>query len=458
MKKLKNVLAFSMIFSLVLTAACSKSDKTDKESNTGTPTTSKDTPKQQEEAVFDMKGESIKLLVWGGGPDPKTEEGDLTLQKQAEVEKKYNTKVIWDVVPWGEAVQKLTAAQLSGEPAADLVMMEYAWAFPVMAAQGYFRTVDDIFNFDDAKWPKNLRQVGSYDGKMYGFTTGTGAATGIYYNRAILEREGLKDPHDLVAKNEWNWDAFLNIANKATRDLDGDSKIDQWGLVGYAPIITRNWIYANNGKIVDNINGKLTFTCGEPNAIEAMRYMYDLVHTHKAMMPNTNGNFEDYNESQKVFNSGKAAMVSGEIWEGSTRGDMTDEYGFVWYPKGPKATEYSNVVTNFSLWFMPSNAKHPKEVAKIFEELQLWDRLQKNEKQGVEGCMRAPKDVEMAIEMSKKVEVLYFPGIVSGDDGLEQRFNEAVKSFTMSTDTPESAIEKFKQPAQELIDSVMTKK
>lgn len=453
MKILKNLLVFFIIFVIIVpVTACSSSGKTATTETTASKTTAVATTAAP---AIDMKGETIKILSWGekSPADPSTEEGDLTLKRQQELEKKYNTKIVWEMVPWGKSLDMMTAAKLSGEPCADVVLMEYEWAFPTMAAQGYFLPVDDLFNFDDPKWPSDLRKLGSYNGKMYGIRTSTGAATGIYYNREILKREGLTDPQELVAKDQWNWDAFLNITKTATKDLNGDGNIDQWGLVGYAPILARNWIYSNNGKIVDNVDGKINFTAGEPNSIEALRFIYDLVHKYKVMMPNVNGNFEDYNESQKVFNSGKAAMVSGEIWEGATRKDMTDEYGFVWYPKGPKAQNYSNVVTNFSMWFLPANSKHPKEVAKIFDELQLWDRIEKNEKQSIELSMRNPVDVQMALDMSKKVNVLYYSGI--GD--LEQQFFGAVKSFTMSTDTPESAIEKFKGPAQNLIDSIMSK-
>ncbi|UVI33487.1 extracellular solute-binding protein [Paenibacillus spongiae] len=37
-----------------------------------------------------------------------------------------------------------------------------------------------------------------------------------------MKKEGLPDPQELHEKGEWNWDTFLDIAKKATKDTNGD--------------------------------------------------------------------------------------------------------------------------------------------------------------------------------------------------------------------------------------------
>ena len=143
-------------------------------------------------------------------------------------------------------------------------------------------------------------------------------------------------------------------------------------------------------------------------------------------------------------------MVSGEIWEGKERKDMEDEYGFVWYPKGPKAKDYANNVVNFAMWYMPANAKHPKETAKIFEELQPWDEIQDSVRADVEGNFRAEQDVDMALKMRDTVNVLYIPK--ENDIILP-----AIWDITNSGTAPETAVEKISESFQQAIDDELNK-
>ncbi len=50
----------------------------------------------------------------------------------------------------------------------------------------------------------------------------------MFVNRTLLEREGIPLPQD-----DWTWDDFLAICQKVTRDVDGDGRLDQFGVYGY---------------------------------------------------------------------------------------------------------------------------------------------------------------------------------------------------------------------------------
>lgn len=466
MKKYKKLIILLLAILFMFTVACSKSgDPEDATSKPDGETNDQDTDKKddedkddedkddgEEEVTIDLKGEPIVIAQWGNAPTDETEAGERTLKRAEELGEKYNTEIIWEALPWAEPGNELVASHLAGEPVADIVLLEY-FQFFTMVREGYLLPVDDLFDFNDTKWSPVIRDqiAGSYDGRQYGFHPSVGAATGIYYNRAILEREGLTDPQKLVEQGEWTWDAFLEIAQKTTKDLDGDGKIDQWGLVGHAPTFARQLIYTNEGAIIKEEDGKIISGLEDENTIEALQFVHDLWNTHKVAMPNAHGSFEDYNDSQAVFNDGKATMVSGEIWEGGERGDMEDEYGFVWYPKGPKATDYANVVTNFGMWYMPANAKNPKEAAIIFDELQPWEDIisQDDVIAGLEHSFRTEQDVEMALEMRDKVGVIYVPN--------EVLFFESVWDITNSGVAPETAIEKIAESFQESLDDALNK-
>lgn len=474
MHKLKAFALFALVLAFVFVTACSSGSGTGEkspneaqpEANGGTKEgdtkegdkkAESEEPKEPEDKI-DLQGYTMKILVWGSGPQGGTETGDLQIAREKELEAKYNVNIEWVAVPWGESVPKITAAGLSGEPAADIALLHNYWAFPSLAEQGYIRTIDDLLNFDDPKWPKRMKEFGSFNGKLYGMTPSVGSAYGLFYNRSMLKREGLPDPQELLKQDQWTWDKYLEIAKKTTKDTDGDGTIDQWGVVAYSPMHARPLIYSNNGKIVDVVDGKLTFTMGESNAMEALRFLYDMHNTHKVVMPNKTASYADYEESQKVFNSGKAAFVPGAEWEGGGRKDMEDEYGFVYFPKGPKASEYTNISDGFAMWFVMANSKHPKEVARIFDEMQLWDRLDQQTRDWLDTNFRTSADVDMVFEMAERVEPLYINGIGSGEGSLGTKEGEAVKEITNLQVAPESAVEKIKKPMQELLDSVMNKK
>ncbi|GIP34504.1 extracellular solute-binding protein [Paenibacillus sp. J2TS4] len=446
MKNVKMLAMMLLALALIFTAACSKSNgPAGMGSDNETPPAQQEEP-GKEKADIDMNGETIRILQWASEPDPDTQEGELALARQKEVEEKYNVNIEWVTVGWGENVTMVANAALSGEPVAEIVNYVIYQAIPAIN-QGLLLPVDDYFDFDDPKWPAGIKNVGSFEGKMYGFKSLIHSGSGIYYNKTLFEREGLKDPHDLIAEDNWTWETFLDIAKKATKDTDGDGVTDQWGLANNN---TRIWIYSNNGKLIDHRDGKYVFAYDDPNTIEALHFMSDLFNVHKVVVPLKNSP-DDYADSQTLFSSGKVAMVTGELWEGATRKQMTDEQGFVPFPKGPKATEFSNTIENFEMWYMPANVKRPKEVATIWQELQLWDRTDKIKREGSElQNLASEKDIQVMMEISDYVLPLFLPlGGALGDIG---------RSVASTGEAPESAIERNKQLAQDSIDANLNAK
>ncbi len=48
----------------------------------------------------------------------------------------------------------------------------------------------------------------------------------MFFNTELFEKAGVAIPDA-----NWTWDDFEAIARKMTRDLDGDGKTDQWGIL-----------------------------------------------------------------------------------------------------------------------------------------------------------------------------------------------------------------------------------
>ncbi|ALS29033.1 ABC transporter substrate-binding protein [Paenibacillus sp. 32O-W] len=459
MKQMKVVMLFLLALVLIAAPACSKTEEsetppaaeqTGEQTEAESQTPEEEEPPAPEVPAIDMNGYTIKMVHWIDGPQEGTQEGDLAVAREKEIEEKYNVNIEWVKVPWGEPPTMITNAALAGEPVADMVALDLYHAIPLIR-QGLLLPVDDLFDMNDPKWPVNMKENGSFEGKQYGFTDKITGSTGLYYNKTLFEREGLPDPHDLIEQDKWNWDSFLDIAKRATKDTDGDGVVDQWGMTTYLGNLTRLLVYSNNGNYYELKDGKYVFSHDNPNTLEALRFLGDLFNVHKVVLPNTHNSFDDYTESQTVFSSGKAAMINGELWEGAERKDMTDEQGFVYFPKGPKATEYSNTIENFVLWYMPANAKHPKETAQIWQDLVLWDRVENAKREDAEKQRLADeKDVELMVKITDIVTPFF--NATGGAVG------DAAWGIVNNGETPEAALERVKQVAQDSLDQNLNTK
>lgn len=448
-----SVLIF-IILCLAIVSACSSGSNNSHENEPAPPANNGSTEpagtnaaEVEEEPAINMQGKTLTILQHTDPPTAGTEAGDAQLARIEEVEKKYNVNIEYSIVPWGENVTMITNSGLSGEPVADIVLADLRHAIPLIK-QGLLQPVDEFFDFTDPKWPANVAEYGAFRGKTYGFISDIKPGAGIYYNRTLFQREGLPDPHQLVAEDNWTWDTFLDIAKRATKDTDGDGVIDQWGITNHAGFLARLLTYSNNGKLMDEKDGKFVFTHDDPNMLEAFHFLDDLFNTHKVVHPNTNTDGSAYNESQEVFSSGRAAMITGETWEGEGRTGMTDEQGFVPFPKGPQATDYVAGIENYYAYYMPANAKNPKEAAIIWEDMILWDQTENIRREAAERQnVAAEEDVEELLNVSQYLVPLFFP--FAGQDQW------AAFGVTNRGGTAEAELEAVRPEAQARIDEVL---
>ena len=468
MVKAKLAVTLMLVFCLVFVAACSSSNNKDGETDKGTnnsANTNTSTNSSQNnsnnsnnnnepappepEPEINMNGEELKILHWSPAPDPETAEGALMLEHWAEIESKYNVKIVWEQVPWGEPIKMVTNAALTGESVADFVALDLYFAIPAIK-EGLFMPVDEFFDFDDPKWPKNISKITSYKGRTYGINSINSFATGLYFNKTLLEREGQPNPHDLVAQGKWTWEEFLKIAKAVTKDLDGDGVTDQWGIVNTPVNLYRMFIYSNGGSLIKEVDGKMVFPYDDAKTLEALHFYSDLYNVHKVAMPprGDSWSIDDYNDSQTMFNGGKAAFVTGELWEGAERKTMTDEQGFVYFPKGPgRMDSWSATVENFVAFYIPANVKRAEEKAKIWEEMQMWDRVPQILRENAEQQNLADeRDIEVMMDIVNYSEPLF---LSIGGAGTDLAY-----SISFKGESPETIMERNKQVAQDALDQM----
>ncbi len=141
-----------------------------------------------------------------------------------------------------------------------------------------------------------------------------------YYNKTLLKKAGAKDPWDDL-KGNWTWADLLDIAKKVTKVTGGND--DVWGIeLGY----TQAWyqdggfVWSNGGELIDTSPDptnwrKWKYTFSKPQTVEALQFIYDLVHTHRVLIPLETANAER-KATPNLFSAQKTAMFensSGQL-------------------------------------------------------------------------------------------------------------------------------------------------
>ena len=257
----------------------------------------------------DSKSGEKTLEVWVPPLDDATEKnwGDLL----KDWEKENDCKVNLTVIPWDKYEETYTTALNSGE-GPDVGYM-YNEMFPTYIDAGAVEDMSSYVTDEDKKEYKYLSNGNMMDGQ-YGWPLVTGVPFVLYYNEDILNALGEKAPE--------TWDDFARICQEATKDTDGDGKVDQYGFacgmntsdIGAMQILNAYYysaLWQNGGQVYNDDLKSVSFA--DEAGKEAVTWL-------KGLTSYMNEDFMSLSWSDafsKVFGAGKAAF-------GITRSSQTD--------------------------------------------------------------------------------------------------------------------------------------
>ena len=257
----------------------------------------------------DSKSGEKTLEVWVPPLDDATEKnwGDLL----KDWEKENDCKVNLTVIPWDKYEETYTTAMNSGE-GPDVGYM-YNEMFPTYIDAGAVEDMSSYVTDEDKKEYKYLSNGNMMDGQ-YGWPLVTGVPFVLYYNEDILNALGEKAPE--------TWDDFARICQEATKDTDGDGKVDQYGFacgmntsdIGAMQILNAYYysaLWQNGGQVYNDDLKSVSFA--DEAGKEAVTWL-------KGLTSYMNEDFMSLSWSDafsNVFGAGKAAF-------GITRSSQTD--------------------------------------------------------------------------------------------------------------------------------------
>ena len=172
--------------------------------------------KEKETDKSKKDGEAKTLTMWLPPLDEDTEGNFKKLLSGWE--KENNCTVEMEIIPWGSYVERWSTGVAGGETP-DIGYM-YVEMYPTYISSGLVTDLTDMVSEEDYKEYLFLDR-GEMMGGLYGVPIVTGVPFVLYYNQDILDSIGEKAPE--------TWEDFARICEKATKDTDGDGKIDQYG-------------------------------------------------------------------------------------------------------------------------------------------------------------------------------------------------------------------------------------
>jgi ABC-type glycerol-3-phosphate transport system substrate-binding protein len=353
--QMKKYLIVLVVFAMILTVASCKSEE-------------KKPTIEAKKLTFD----GIKITYatpWGKDlTEGQNDETDRLIARIASVEKELNIKFEWIRADGNEFSENMVTRSLSGQNFGQLVFA-YPWLFAGWAKAGIAADSLEIaksvgIDFGDKEWSSVATDMTTYNKKVFGFSKSLPQLnSGVIFNKRLIEEAGLASPYELVKKNTWNFDTLKKYA-KALTKVDSNGVTTQYGFSAMNhEQLCEAMIFANGGIDIDTTKKTPKVAFGSEAALEAMSLFQEMALVDKTLKLRLEG--EDWEANPKGFADSKIAMMMAEQWiieNVNMRG--AEEFGFVYFPKGPKAKDYT-CVAGQEYTFIPGNIPKNEQQAAL---------------------------------------------------------------------------------------------
>lgn len=255
-------------------------------------------------------------------------------------------------VAWTDIATKLPVA-VAGGVAPDLVTVSSYWGYDLADGKVFM----DLRPFIQAEMKQNpawdvgdifpgaMQMWQTVDGEQFAFPDSLDIQ-GVFYNTDVYDQYGLRYPNDKT----WNWDNMLTESIKMTKDINGDGKMERWGISDYY----FNWyqlILANGGQILTRDFKNAMNTPAARQAWEYWKKFYD----NKAVR----GWVTAQEQGDASFRQGYVGLQPAGYWLSLQLNNMDrkinyDVTGMPLSPAGKRAA-----VADGSGVMIPADAKHP---------------------------------------------------------------------------------------------------
>lgn len=411
---------------------------------------STDEPEKKQEPEYNFNGRVLKIgSYYDMTPVAENSAFDQAFADRIKfVEENYNCKIEFVSIPDDYTAAYITSV-LSGEPICDIGYVMSYRLLPALIEGGIAYPVSDlgVFDFNDYKWRPDYIEAGNYKGKNYSFLMKDPEVRyGIFWNKTLFKKYGLPDLYDLYEKGEWTWEKFREICLAGNQDLDNDGTMDIWGF-NERENLEWCYLYSNGVDVVEKTDSGVNVDLNDKKVIEALEELQDFSQN----VPHEGGWLGDWQAQIKNFRDGKVMMCLEEFWISyAYLNEMQDEFGFVPFPKGPSATDWSCYGKEVAPRFMLNGIENPEEAALIYDLItdvveteEEWDDLMEAE---LESWADDAKTVEICMNLFNNGLVKINP--INGFGDLKTAVSDMFNDIKNGTSTPQTAIETYNPKIQ----------
>ncbi len=316
---------------------------TDKPSETVATSTPTPTP-----MFTDLGGMEIIIADWWttDESEPTTAKEEATRDYRNQIMADYNFTIKQTSIGgWGDHKETFILSTMAGKPKGQIFIMDQSFvATPLLNGLFYDLATLEAFDFTESKWNKDMINLMSRGDSIYGMRAGKSEPRlGIFWNKRMFEDAGLEPDllYDLQESGEWTWDKFYEICSKLTRDIDSDGVTDVYALASFSVDFFKACAVSNMANFIDvDDNGNYYNATGEPNFLEAAQWGVSIIDAGFVMPKAEDAKWDWF---IAAFHDTNVAMTVAEEYKVSNWADMQDDFGFVMFPKGPKADQYMTV-------------------------------------------------------------------------------------------------------------------
>ncbi|MBM3120835.1 MAG: sugar ABC transporter substrate-binding protein [Chloroflexi bacterium] len=176
----------------------------------------------------------------------------------------------------------------------------------------------------------------------------------LYLNLDLIEEAGAPDPRELAQEGKWDWDAFLDVAQKTRAlgsDIYGYGASAWWGPYGV-------WLNAAGGGFFTPERDACALST--PESLAGLDFQRSLYQDFDVATP--------YGEDpEPPFRAGKVAMFQNGRWATPGVRTVTFNWDVVELPKGPQGT-----MGNWLFWgayVINAKTEHPAEAWQLVQAL-----------------------------------------------------------------------------------------
>ncbi|UCC74180.1 MAG: sugar ABC transporter substrate-binding protein [Gemmatimonadota bacterium] len=219
---------------------------------------------------------------------------------------------------------------------------------------------------DTSAYYPEVLQIFRRPGGLYAFPKDFNPIV-VYCNLDLFDEVGVPLPG-----RDWTWSDFLSIAERLTRDVDGDGRNDTYGtLVRRVFYLWQPWVWAAGGDVLSPDGRRASGYLDSPETGSAIRFLTDLVTVHE-VVPSVDVQRLPTGIERNYFLTGRIGMVtSGHWWLPSIRRYIDEGKVRVAVLPLPRYDQDSEPITVLYAagWAVPHNTRHKKLAVELAAHL-----------------------------------------------------------------------------------------